>query len=266
MIETAILLAAGEGSRLRSAAQLKPLCSVAGRSLLSHAVSGLADAGLQRAVVVIGYGADEIAAHIDAHSWPIAVETVRTDDYRKPNGSSVLAAAPLIGNEEALLAMCDHLVEPDLYRRVALAGAAGGARLGVDRRIESDWVDLEDVTRVRTVGERIVDIGKGLAAYDCFDTGVFAIGPALFDALRRLESPSLTDGMRALAADGAALTVDCGELGWIDVDDEIGLEKAQCWAAVRSQMPNAHVGTIRAPQRSDIGAGPNPRSLATGSG
>jgi 1L-myo-inositol 1-phosphate cytidylyltransferase len=240
MIETAILLAAGEGSRLRSAAQLKPLCSVAGRSLLEHAVGGLADAGLQRVVVVIGYGADQIAAHIAAHSWPIAVETVRTDDYRKPNGTSVLAAAPLVRNEDALLAMCDHLVEPDLYRRVALAGASGGARLGVDRRIENGGVDLEDVTRVRTVDERVVDIGKGLDVYDCFDTGVFAIGPLLFEALRRLEFPSLTDGMRTLAAEGAALTVDCGELGWIDVDDESGLEKARCWAALPSQALNAH--------------------------
>ena len=247
MIETAILLAAGEGSRLRSAAQLKPLCSVAGRSLLGHAVSGLADAGLKRVVVVIGYGADQIAAHIEARSWPIAVETIKTDDYRKPNGTSVLAAAPSVENEEALLAMCDHLVEPDLYRRVALAGAAGSARLGVDRRIESGWVDLEDVTRVRTADERVVDIGKGLATYDCFDTGVFAIGPVLFEALRRLEFPSLTDGMRALAAEGAALTVDCGELGWIDIDDESGLEKAQCWATVTSPALNAHVETIRAP-------------------
>jgi|tagenome__1003787_1003787.scaffolds.fasta_scaffold20976934_2 1L-myo-inositol 1-phosphate cytidylyltransferase len=232
MIETAILLAAGEGSRLRSAAQLKPLCSVAGRSLLEHAVSGLADAGLQRVVVVIGYGADQIAAHIDAHSWPIAVETIRTDDYRKPNGTSVLAAAPLVGNEEALLAMCDHLVEPDLYRRVAQAGASGGARLGVDGRIDSGWVDLEDVTRVRTADERIVDIGKGIPAYDCFDTGVFAVGRGLFDALRGLQFPSLTDGMRVLAAEGAALTVDCGELGWIDVDDEKALEQAERWALV----------------------------------
>ena len=96
------------------------------------------------------------------------------------------------------------------------------ARLGVDRRIDSGWVDLEDVTRVRTVDERIVDIGKGIAAYDCFDTGVFAIGRGLFEALRGLEFPSLTEGMRALAAEGAALTVDCGELGWIDVDDESG--------------------------------------------
>jgi len=231
MIATAILLAAGEGSRLRSSAPLKPLCEVAGRSLLGHAVHGLAQAGLKRVVVVLGYGAEQIEAHVDERSWPIAVETVMNEDYRSPNGTSVLAAEPLVGTEEALLAMCDHLVEPALYELVAQAGAAGGARLGIDRRIESDLVDIEDVTRVRTDGERIVAIGKGLAEYDCFDTGVFAIGAGLFSALRGLDAPSLTEGMRMLAAEGAALTTDCSELSWIDVDDQAALEKAEQWLA-----------------------------------
>jgi len=231
MISTAILLAAGEGSRLRSAAPFKPLCTVAGRPLLAHAIHGLAEAGLNRVVVVLGYGAGEIAAYLTAHWWPLAVETVMTSDYRAPNGTSVLAAEPLVGAEQALLAMCDHLVEPSLYRLVAQAGAAEGARLGVDRRIDSDWVDIEDVTRVQTARERIVAIGKDLVPYDCFDTGVFAIGPALFSALRSLDSPSLTEGMRVLAAAGGALTVDCGDFVWIDVDDRTALEKAERWAA-----------------------------------
>jgi 1L-myo-inositol 1-phosphate cytidylyltransferase len=233
MISTAILLAAGEGSRLRSAAPLKPLCKVAGRSLLAHALAGFAEAGLKRAVVVLGCGADEIAAHIAAHPWPLAVETMTNKDFRSPNGTSVLAAEPLVGAEEAVLAMCDHLVEPALYRIVAEAGASAGARLAIDRRIDSDWVDIEDVTRVETAGDRIVAIGKGLVPYDCFDTGVFAIGPALFAALRRLDSPSLTEGMCALAAEGTALTVDCGGLGWIDIDDEAALGKAERWATGR---------------------------------
>lgn len=230
MISTAILLAAGEGSRLRSAAPLKPLCKVAGRSLLAHALAGFAEAGLKRAVVVLGCGADEIAAHIAEHPWPLAVEMVTNKDFRRPNGTSVLTAEPLVGAEEAVLAMCDHLVDPALYRLVAEAGASAGARLAIDRRIDSDWVDIEDVTRVETASDRIVAIGKGLVPYDCFDTGVFAIGPALFAALRRLESPSLTEGMCALAAEGTALTVDCGDLGWIDIDDEAALEKAERWA------------------------------------
>ncbi len=236
MIDTAILLAAGEGSRLRSAAPLKPLCTVGDRSLLAHALDGLAEAGLRRAVVVLGYEADQIEAHLAAHPTPLPVETVRTD-FRKPNGSSVLAAEPLVAGEETLLAMCDHLVEPELYRRMAHAGASGGARLAIDRGIDSDWVDLEDVTRVQTSGERIVAIGKGLAPYDCFDTGVFAIGPALFEALRRLEAPSLTEGMRVLAHEQLAFTTDCSDLRWIDIDDQVALDMAERWWALPDRTP-----------------------------
>jgi choline kinase len=229
VIETAILLAAGEGSRLRPAAPFKPLCPVAGRPLLAHAIDGLAAAGLTRVVVVLGYGAAEIEAYLGSQAWPLAVETVRVEDHRKPNGTSVLAAEPHVAGGEALLAMCDHLVEPELYRRMAHVGAGAGATLGIDRRIESDWVDLDDVTRVQTAGERIVAIGKGLEPYDCFDTGVFAIGPALLAALGGLEAPSLTEGMRVLAGAGTALITDCSDLDWIDVDDEWALKKAERW-------------------------------------
>ncbi len=229
MITTAILLAAGEGSRLRAAAASKPLCPVGGKPLIEHAIHGFAAAGLARVVVVLGYEAEAIEAHLAAGDWPIAVETVRTRDYRQPNGVSVLAAEAAVAGEEALLAMCDHLVDPALYARVAQAGAGGGARLAIDRNITSDLVDLDDVTAVRTEGEAIVAIGKHLPDYDCFDTGVFAIGPALFAALNSLESPSLTEGMRVLAGVGAALTVDCSDLDWIDVDDPSALDKAEIW-------------------------------------
>ena len=238
MVSTAIILAAGEGSRLRSAAPLKPLCTLGGRSLLAHAISGLAIAGITRAVVVLGYGADEIEAYIAERSWPVTVQTAYNADYRHPNGTSVLVAEPLVGTEEALLVMCDHLVEPALYRHVAQAGASGGARLGVDRRIDSEWIDIEDVTRVRSENDRIVEIGKGISEYDCFDTGVFAIGPIVFDALRRLKSPSMTEAIRALAQRGSALTVDCGELAWFDVDDQSALTKAERWLG--SSLPDVH--------------------------
>jgi len=229
MIDTAILLAAGEGSRLRSAAPLKPLCPVGGRPLIDHAITGLADAGLKNVIVVLGYGAEQIKAHIAAMTWPITVQTVRTDDYRKPNGVSLLAAEGHAAGQQALLAMCDHLVDPELYRRTAEAGAAGMARLAIDRRIGSDWVDLNDVTCVRTEGEQIVEIGKGLISYDCFDTGVFAIGAGLFAALHGLYDPSITEGMRVLAQEGCALTLDCSDLAWIDVDDQAALDMAEAW-------------------------------------
>lgn len=231
MIGTAILLAAGEGSRLRASTPFKPLCPVAGVPLIDHALAGLAAAGITRTVVVLGYGAEAVASHLSAR-WPGAVETVRSD-YRQPNGVSVLAARSLVEGD-ALLAMCDHLVDPALYARVAAAGSGDGLRLGIDRRLGHAWVDPLDVTCVATEGDRITAIGKGLADHDCYDTGVFAVGPALFAALAALPCPSLTEGARLLAEGGKARVVDCSDLDWIDVDDPPALARADAWLAAGS--------------------------------
>ncbi len=233
MIRTGLLLAAGEGSRLRDAAASKPLCPVGGVPLIDHALTGMAAAGLTRAVVVLGYLGDTIERHLAARDWPLTVDTVRVVDYRLPNGVSVLAGAVLLEGEDAVLAMCDHLVDPALYARLARTGTGGGATLGIDRRLGHPWVDPDDVTCVATDGTAIIAIGKHLEPHDAYDTGVFAIGPALIDALASLEAPSLTDGMRLLAAQGAAQVVDCSDIDWIDVDDPPALAKAQRWIADR---------------------------------
>ena len=226
MLTTAILLAAGEGSRLRGASPLKPLCPVAGRALIDHALLGLAEVGFARVVVVTGYGAETVEAHLAQRAWPIEVESVRSPDWHLPNGVSVLAARSAVAGE-ALLAMCDHLVAPALYRRMAEAGSGHGLRLGIDRRLGHHLIDPGDVTRVRTVGDRIVAIGKGLEPHDCYDTGVFAVSDHLFDALATEPAPSLTDGVRALARQVRAHAVDCSDLDWIDVDDPAALAEAE---------------------------------------
>ena len=245
MIRTAIILAAGEGSRLRDTTPFKPLCIVGERTLLDHALAGLAEAGIERVVLVLGYGAAAIAAHLAASPPPIAVETVMSDP-RRPNGVSALAAAPRLAGDPGLLLMCDHLVEPALYARMARAGAGDGLRLGIDRRLGHPWVDPLDVTCVATAGDRITAIGKEMVPHDCYDTGVFAVGPALFAALGALADPSLTEGVRTLAVQGRARVVDCSDLAWIDVDDAKALRQAEGWIA-RTAAP--HVATLAAGAR-----------------
>jgi len=226
-IDTAIVLAAGAGSRLQAAAPHKPLCTVGGISLLGHALRGLHKAGLSKAVVVTGHGAEAVEAAITAVDWPLEVEWVRNPEWQLPNGVSVRAAAPLVRGQDVLMLMSDHLVDPRLYARVRQAGAGAGLRLGVDRHLDSELVDEEDVTCVETSGTRIAAIGKGLVRFDAYDVGVFALSPAFFDALDRLESPSITEGVRALIPDGQAEVVDCTGLDWADVDDAEALAKAE---------------------------------------
>jgi choline kinase len=226
-IRTAIVLAAGAGSRLRELEPFKPLCKVGGKPLIDRAIENLAASGIERIIVVTGYGADVIEEHLRSRSWPVSIETAATPDWRLPNGVSARAAAPLLGGEAALMVMCDHLVAPPLYERVRLAGAGDGLQLGIDRRLGHPWVDPEDVTCVRTEEDRIVAIGKGLEPHDAYDTGVFALGPAFFVEIEALKAPSVSEAVLRMVARGAARVVECTGLRWIDVDDPAALAKAE---------------------------------------
>jgi bifunctional UDP-N-acetylglucosamine pyrophosphorylase / glucosamine-1-phosphate N-acetyltransferase len=73
---TIIVLAAGEGSRMKSAALPKVLHSFAGRSLLGHALAATAGLAAERTAVVIGHRRDEVAAHL-AEIAPAAVPVVQ---------------------------------------------------------------------------------------------------------------------------------------------------------------------------------------------
>ena len=228
-IEEAIILAAGAGTRLREASDSKPLCRVAGRALIDHAIAGLASAGIGHIIVVTGYEADRVEAHLAATGQPVEVDVVRTPDWRGPNGVSALAARPAMTAGESLLVMADHLVDPALYRLAAEQGAGPGLRLVIDRRLEHPWIDDEDVTRVRTEGKRIRAVGKLMAQHDAYDTGVFAVGQPLFDTLAALDDPSLSEAVTLLAEQGRAETIDSGGKDWIDVDDPRALAIAEDW-------------------------------------
>lgn len=234
---TCVIIAAGRGSRLAGRAPSKPLLEVAGRRLIDRAIDAARRAGVRRFVVVTGYEAAAVEAHLAARAAAegLAVETVRNDEWEKENGLSVLKARGRTGDRFFLL-MADHIVDPRLLEGLAAGGVDPGALvLAVDRRVEGHpHVDLDDVTRVRIEDGRIAGIGKRIDGHNAFDTGVFLCTPALFEALeesQRRGDFTLSGGVRALAAKGRARTWDAGALFWIDVDDEAALAKAEAAVA-----------------------------------
>src|SRR3954464_5963816 len=65
-LDTAMVLAAGLGKRMRplTATRPKPLIEVAGKALLDHAFDRLRAAGVKKVVVNVHYLADALEAHI----------------------------------------------------------------------------------------------------------------------------------------------------------------------------------------------------------
>ena len=229
-----LIIAAGQGTRLRTVAPSKPLARVAGVPLIEHVVRSAAAGGAGGFVVVTGYEAEPVEAFLSdlAGRTGLAIETVRNPDWIRPNGLSVLAAGERLGGEFILL-MSDHLFDPSILSDMIAADRSGAAlTLAADFAVANPLLDLDDATKIALgEGGRIARIGKTLDRYDAIDTGIFIAGPALLDSLRAsLEAGgtgSLSEGVQALADAGRAFAWDCGGRWWLDVDDEVAFAKAE---------------------------------------
>jgi len=240
----ALIVAAGYGSRLREVSPSKPLTLVHGVALIERVLRAARVGGVTDVTVVTGHEAERLERHLAlaAATLDLPVRCVRTPDWSLSNGHSVLTGAEAIGARRHLLMMADHLVDPALIARVAAAPEAA-LTLGVDRRLDNPLVDMDDVTRVRAEGDRIVAIGKHLPDYNCFDTGVFAVDARFHDALRASIAAggpgSISAGVEALAQTGAARVIDIADAWWLDVDDARALAQAEAALAGRGVHQHA---------------------------
>lgn len=75
-----IVLAAGEGTRMKSAALPKVLHGFAGRSLLGHVLAAGRPLHAEHTVVVVGHRADEVRAHLDQIA-PDAVAVLQAEQH-----------------------------------------------------------------------------------------------------------------------------------------------------------------------------------------
>jgi bifunctional UDP-N-acetylglucosamine pyrophosphorylase / glucosamine-1-phosphate N-acetyltransferase len=122
---TAIILAAGQGTRMKSA-RPKVLHELCGRPMIHHVVDAARAAGAQDVIVVVGHGREEVAAYL-ARTFG---ENVRTavQDVQQGTGHAVRCALP------ALSARADRVLV--LYGDTPLLDPAELARL--PRALDAD--------------------------------------------------------------------------------------------------------------------------------
>lgn len=131
----AILLAAGEGTRMKSL-RPKVLHEVGGRSLLAHALASLAEAGADAVVVVVGPDRPDVARQAQA-LLPMVQIAIQSE--RRGTAHAALAAREALaaGYDDVIVAFADTpLVRPETFRalRSALAEGAGVVALGFEAR------------------------------------------------------------------------------------------------------------------------------------
>lgn len=96
---SAILLAAGQGTRMKSSLP-KVLHPVAGKPMIWHALRAVATSTTEKPVVVIGHGADEVKGYLGE-----SAQTVRQEP-QLGTGHAVMAAENLLRGRSDLVVVC----------------------------------------------------------------------------------------------------------------------------------------------------------------
>ena len=220
-----IVLAAGEGTRMRSATP-KVLHAIAGRSLIGHVLEAASAVDPSHVVVVIGHGRDAVLAHLEEVApW---VDTVVQEEQRG-TGHAVRIALTALASADALssapvvvLSGDTPLLTGETVRALVdeqVRTGAGATLLtavvpeprGYGRVVRGPDASVQVIVEHRDASDEVLAISE-------INAGMYAFDPArLAPALERLTTANdqgeeyLTDVVGLLRGDGhpvSGLVVD----------------------------------------------------------
>src|SRR5689334_15010050 len=158
----AIILSAGQGSRLGHLVDGKPKCLIDfnGRSLLDRQLDTLDANGVHEAVVVTGFHDELVDQTIERRSSGPAVRTIYNPFFKVADntGSLYMAREELSG--DCLVWNGDTLVSRELMAKV-VANQRSGICVTIDRKADGydddDMKVVEEGGRLKAIGKRISD-------------------------------------------------------------------------------------------------------------
>jgi len=226
LMNKAVLLAAGRGTRMRDLTQElpKPMLDVHGKPVLQHIVEGLRDNGLTKLLIIVGWRADVVQDFFgDGSKLGVSIQ-YQMQTVQDGTGRVVGLARDFAANDPFLLSYGDILVGPEIYRDVCAAAATAEAVVTVKR---SDDVSQGGAVFLNDNFE-LVDLREKPKPEEptspWYNAGVYAFRSSIFKFIDNLNpSPrgeyELTDAIRALALSGRK--VQAVEIAgtWVDVRD-----------------------------------------------
>jgi choline kinase len=234
---TAVILAAGVGSRLRPLTDDKPkaLVPVGGRSILQRAVDALRSVGVQRLVVASGYRED--ALHAALARSPMEVIFRPNPRYATTQNSVSLAMCRDVLERESFFRLDGDVVfDAEILSRLDSEAAPLAAAVDSHRGLDVEAMKV----RVDPHTGHVTTFGKGIPLADAAgeSIGIERISseaaPVLFDGLaeagERGETDLYYEDVYARLIDRGQLrakAVQVGDLKWCEVDAPEDLREAE---------------------------------------
>ena len=230
----AIILAAGQGTRLLPFTRDHPKClvPVEGRAILDHQLDALRAAGVRQAIVVGGYRLDRLEAHLAAMPAPSRPGLLCNPFWAVSNSIGSVWTARALLDEPFCLLNGDTILAPELIGEAIAAARPGVSLVAEQARLfahDDMRVDVADGV-VRAVGK---DLGEGAAHYRSL--GVIVAtgeGPRAYTAA--LDAVIQTEGgaqryhhavIGHLAATGIVRAIITTSPLWIEIDRPEDIER-----------------------------------------
>jgi choline kinase len=158
----AIVLAAGQGKRLMPLTTSEPKCLLpvdGDRPPLEIQLRAVANCGIERATVMVGFGADRVEHFIDTHPTPgLAVDSIYNPFYATTDNLITCWLARHMMTEDFLLLNGDTLFEDEVLQTV-LDGPRAPITVTVNHKSEYDEDDmkvtLDSDGRLRAIGKKL---------------------------------------------------------------------------------------------------------------
>ncbi len=209
-MKQAIILAAGEGQRLRPFTVTKPkgMLSIAGKPIIQHVVEALVQNGIRRIVIVVGYRKEQIFDYMSGGEQ-FGIDLIYVTQDRQVGTAHALAQAKGVVEDEFLVLPGDNLIEADTIARFVTVKPNAVLVKKVDDITRYGVVTIEDGV-VKDILEN-----PGEAQCNLVNTGIYAFTKEVFDHIgAELGIPDVVNNM---VSQGHSINAQETEGTWLDI-------------------------------------------------
>jgi choline kinase len=155
--KTAIILAAGRGSRMEHLTQNLPKClvSIGQETLLSRMLKQLHALQIKRIVLVVGYQSQKILAYAKEHFPEISLEFIDNSEWQTTNNIVSLGKAMQVVQENFILLESDLIVSTGTLEAMMYPNKIALGNL--DPGMEGSVVCLDDNWKAKTFAKYSID-------------------------------------------------------------------------------------------------------------
>jgi len=221
----AVVLAAGEGRRLRPLTLTRPkhMIQIGGKPLLEHHLASLRDAGIKEILLIVHYKSDQIKMHFgDGSKLGISIQYIHQRDIKGTADAFGLAEDYVDG--EFLATYGDLLITPEVVKS-ALDLHLKDAPVATLTTVEVDHPERYAV--VKLVQNRVVKIVEKPPSESIdsrqINAGIYIFSPEIFKVIKRTgKSPrgeqEITDSIKMLIErKEKVLATKISSEDWLDV-------------------------------------------------